>query len=139
MEGSGSLLRGNQQARELAAEKGLDEIGDQRIGFVLAHTPKDAEEPFWPPSPVCRVIEAAASAQIERGLAIECFNRRGVFGKGINEGGDQERRFAATYKDLADATRNFPRTSAMLAEISDNWNRHVERADVEAEQSKLKP
>ena len=84
------------------------------------------------------MIETAASVQIERGFAIECFNKRGVFGKGINEGGDQERRFAETYKGWADATRNFPRTSAMLMEISDNWNRHAERADVEAEQSKLK-
>ena len=134
----GELSNWVTEARKLAAEKGLDEIGDQRIGFVLAHAPQDTEEPFWPPSPVCQVIERAASVQIERGFAIECFNKRGVFGRGINEGGDQERRFAETYKGWADAAGNFPRTSAMLAEISDNWNRHADRADVEAEQSKLK-
>ena len=134
----GELSNWVTEARQLAAEKGLDEIGDQRIGFVLAHAPQDTEEAFWPPSPVCQVIETAASVQIERGFAIECFNKRGVFGKGINEGGDQERRFAETYKGWADATRNFPRTSVMLTEISDNWDRHAERADVEAEQSKLK-
>lgn len=134
----GELSNWVMEARELADEKGLDEIGDQRIGFVLAHAPQDTEEPFWPPSPVCQVIETAASVEIERGFAIECFNKRGVYSKGINEGGDQERRFAETYKGWADATRKFPRTSAMLTEISDNWSRYAERADVEAEQSKLK-
>ena len=126
------------EARQLAAEKGLDEIGDQRIGFVLAHAPQDDEEAFWPPSPVCQVIETAASVQIERGFEIECFNKRGVFRKGLNEGGDQERRFAETYKGWADATRHFPRTSAMLTAISADWNRHAESADVEAEKSKFK-
>ena len=126
------------KARELTAAKGLDEVGDQRIGFVLAHAPQDAEEPFWPPSPVCQVIEVAASVQIERGFAIECFNKRGVFSKGINEGGDQEREFAERYKSWANATRNYVRTSAILTAISDDWNRSAERADVEAEQSKFK-
>lgn len=134
----GELFNWVAVARKLAADKGLDEIGDQRIGYILAHAPQDAEEPFWPPSPVCQVIEKAVSRGIECGFVIECFNKRGVFGKGINEGGDQERQFAETYKGWADATRKYPRTSAMLTEISDNWSRDAERADVEAEQSKFK-
>ena len=126
------------KARALTSVKDLDDIGDQRIGFVLAHAPQDAEEPFWPPSAVCQVIEAAASVQIERGFAIECFNKRGVYGKAINEGGEKEREFAERYKGWADSTRNYPRTSAILMAISDDWNRSAERADVEAEQSKFK-
>jgi len=126
------------KARTLAVAKGLDDIGDQRIGFVLAHAPQDADEAFWPPSAVCRVIEAAASSQIERGFGIECFNKRGVYGKGINEGGEQERDFAKRYQRWAEATPNYPRTSALLMSIADDWTRMAERADVEAEQSKMK-
>lgn len=126
------------KARVLAADKGLDDIGDQRIGFVLAHAPPDADEPFWPPSAVCQVIELAASNHVERGFAIECFNKRGVFRKGINEGGNEERGFAERYKGWADATLKYPRTSATLMEISDDWRRSSERADIEAEKSKLK-
>ena len=125
-------------ARTLTATKGLVDIGDQRIGFVLAHAPQDADELFWPPSAVCQVIEAVASDQVERGFAIESFNKRGVYSKGINEGGGQERAFAEQYRCWADATLKYPRTSAMLMAISEDWTRSAERADVEAEQGKLK-
>jgi hypothetical protein len=126
------------QVRALTVAKGLDDIGDQRIGFVLAYAPQDADEPLWPPSAVCQVIEVLASEQIERGFAIECFNKRGTYSKGINEGGDQERELAKRYKAWADATLKYPRTSAMLTTISEDWARNAERADVEAEKSKLK-
>jgi len=125
-------------ARTLTAAKDLVDIGDQRIGFVLAYAPQDAGEPFWPPSAVCQVIEAAASDQVEQGFAIECFNKRGVYHKGINEGGGQERAFAERYRCWADATLKYPRTSAMLMAISEDWTRSAERADVLAEQGKLK-
>jgi len=126
------------KVRALTAAKGLDDIGDQRIGFVLAYAPQDSDEPFWPPSAVCQVIETLASEQIERGFAIECFNKRGTYSKGINEGGDQEREFAKRYKAWADATLKYPRTSAMLIAISEDWVQNAERADVQAEKSKLK-
>ena len=126
------------KARTLAAAKGLDDIGDQRIGYVLAHAPQDASEPFWPPSAVCQVIDAVAAEHVERGFTIECFNKRGVYRKDINEGGGQEREFAARYKGWADATLMYPRTSAMLTVISDDWARSAEQEDVRAEQGKMK-
>jgi hypothetical protein len=126
------------KARTLAAAKDLNDISDQRIGYVLAYAPQDASEPYWPPSAVCQVIEAVAAEHVERGFAIECFNKRGVYGKRINEGGGQEREFAARYKGWADATLMYRRTSAMLMSISDDWTRHAEHADVTAEQSKMK-
>jgi len=124
--------------RTLTATKDLVDIGDQRIGFVLAHAPQDAGESFWPPSAVCQVIEVVASDHVERGFAIECFNKRGVYSKGINEGGDQERAFAEQYRSWADATLKYPRMSAILMSISEDWIRSAERADVDAEKSKLK-
>lgn len=124
--------------RTLASEKGLDDIGDQRIGYILAHAPQDASEPLWPPSAVCQVIDEVAAEHVERGFAIECFNKRGVYGKGINEGGGQERALAARYKGWADATLMYPRTSAMLMSISDDWLRRAEHEDVRAEQGKMK-
>lgn len=135
---SGELSEWVVKVRELTTTNGLDAIGDQQVGFLLAHAPMDVNDPYWPPSAVCQVIEAAASVQVERGFAIECFNKRGVFTKGINEGGDQERELAQRYKSWADATWKYPRTSAMLTEVSDHWNRSAERADVEAELSKFK-
>lgn len=126
------------KVRSLAAAKGLGEIGDQRIGFVLAHAPQNPDEAFWPPSAVCNVVENVASEQVERGFAFECFNKRGVYRKGMNEGGAQEREYAERYQRWADATTAYPRTSGMLMAISEDWLRQAERADVRAEQGKMK-
>lgn len=126
------------KVRELASANGLSEMGDQRIGFVLAYAPQDPNEPFWPPSAVCQVIESVAAEHIERGFIIECFNKRGVYRKGVNEGGEQERALAAQYKGWSSATLHFPRTSAMLLVISDDWTRQADHADIAAEQSKMK-
>ena len=127
-----------EKARALATAKDLDDIGDQRIGFLLAHAPQDADEPFWPPSAVCLVIEATASEQVEHGFSIECFNKRGVFGRGINEGGKQEHEISGRYEAWANATLKYPRTSAMLMDISEDWTRIALREDVEAEKEKMK-
>lgn len=126
------------KVRSLATAKGLDEIGDQRIGFVLAHAPQNPDEGFWPPLAVCQVVENVASEQVERGFALECFNKRGVYGKGVNEGGAQEREYAERYQHWAAETMAYPRTSAMLTAISEDWFRDAEREDVRAEQSKMK-
>lgn len=132
------LLDWIEGARTLATEKGLDEIVDRRIGFVLAHAPQATDEMFWPPSDVCRVIEVVASEQLERGFSTECFNKRGVYSKGVNEGGQQERLLAAQYKSWSDATILYPRISSVLLAIADNWTRHAEQEDVRAELSKMK-
>ena len=126
------------KVRSLATAKGLDEIGDQRIGFVLAHAPQNPDEGFWPPLAVCQVVENVASEQVERGFALECFNKRGVYGKGVNEGGAQEREYAERYQHWAAETMAYPRTSAMLTAISEDWFRDAEREDVRAEQGKMK-
>ncbi|MGA4449524.1 hypothetical protein ACPA0O_19905 [Ectopseudomonas chengduensis] len=127
------------RTRTLAAEKGLEDISDQRIGFVLAYAPQEADGLFWPPAAVCQVIEAVAAKHIERGFTIECFNKRGGFTKGVNEGGAQEHVLAARYKAWADVTAaNFPRTSEMLMNISDGWTRSADYADLTAEQGKMK-
>lgn len=116
----------------------LDDIGDQRIGYVLAHALQEEGDPFWPPSAVCQVIDAFASEDIERGFANECFFKRGSYTKAINEGGQQERELAARYREWANATFNYPRTSAILMSISDEWTRQAEREDIDAEQRKMK-
>lgn len=125
-------------ARKLAKAKDLEEISDQYIGHVLAHAPKDPDELFWPPSPVCSVLEELASDDIEKGIGIESFNKRGVYSKAINEGGSQERKLADQYQAWADHTHQFPRASAMLAAIADMWRKQADGEDTRAEKNKLK-
>jgi hypothetical protein len=75
---------------------------------------------------------------MESGFEIECFNKRGVHSRGLNEGGDQERELAARYQAWSDALPHFPRVSAMLLSVADGWRAHAEREDVKAEQGKMK-
>lgn len=111
----------------LRASQNEEQLG-LKEGYVLAHAPQDASEPFWPPSAVCQVIDEVAAEHVERG----------VYSKGINEGGGQEREFGARYKGWADATLMYPRTSAMLMAISDDWLSRAEHEDVRAELGKMK-
>lgn len=126
------------EARKAAMAKDLAEITDLYIGHVLAHSPMNPEESYWPSSPVCSVIEAFGSDNIERGINTECFNKRGVYGKAVNEGGAQERALADQYQAWADSTLQYPRTSAMLTGIADMWRRHADGEDTRAEKNKLK-
>ncbi|MGA3954066.1 hypothetical protein ACI2TT_24600 [Ralstonia nicotianae] len=126
------------QARSTAGPKDLTEICDTYIGHVLAHTPSNPNETFWPPSAVCKVIEGTASVDLERGFSTECFNKRGVYSKTMNEGGGQERHLAEQYQQWADDTHLYPRTSATLASIADGWRQHAAEEDTRAEQDKMK-
>jgi hypothetical protein len=126
------------EARSTAGAKDLIEICDTYIGHVLAHAPSDPNETFWPPSAVCKVIETTASVDLERGFRTECFNKRGVYGKALNEGGGQERDLAERYQQWADDTHQYPRTSATLASVADGWRQQAAEEDTRAEQGKMK-
>lgn len=53
------------------------------------------------------------------------------------DGGDLERADASTYEEWAAATARYPRTSAMLTAISDDWRHQAEQQDIRAELRKM--
>jgi len=126
------------EARGLAADRDRSEVCDSYIGQLLAHSPLDSDESFWPPLAVSKVIESTASIELERGFITECFNKRGVYSKAINEGGDQERVLAGQYQQWADSANSYPRTSATLRSIADRWLSQSVDEDTRAEQGKMK-
>lgn len=126
------------EVRGLAEEMDRKAITDQRIGHLLAHAPLSPIDHAWPHESVRHVIERLASDEVERGIAIERHNMRGVYSKAIGEGGDQERALAKQARDWADTMPEFPRTAAMLFRISDSWNWDAEQADIHAEKEALR-
>ncbi|WP_460158554.1 hypothetical protein [Pseudomonas sp. S3_E11] len=126
------------EVRDRAADRDLLEVCDSYIGQLLAHSPHDPDEDFWPPLAVKKVIESTASIELERGLISECFNKRGVYSKSINEGGGQERALAEKYQLWADGAVSYPRTSATLRSIADSWISQSVDEDTRAEQGKMK-
>ncbi|WP_416412993.1 hypothetical protein [Pantoea sp. App145] len=126
------------QARNEAASKGIIEVCDTYIGYVFAHAQSDQVDTFWPPSVICKIIEQTASSHLERGISIECINKRGVYSKALNEGGAQERQLAEKYQKWAEETYVYPRTSLLLTSISENWLRQAREEDIRSEQEKMR-
>jgi hypothetical protein len=126
------------EVRRLAREADRTVIADQQIGQILAYAPSDEEDHGWPSKPIRELIEKLANDQIEAGIAICRFNQRGGFTRAVYDGGTQERGLASKYREWADVALRWPRTSALLRRIADDWDAHGKRADMEAELDQLR-
>lgn len=120
-----------------ALAKANDRVGitDDYIGRILAHSPSDEDDGLWPHKAVRRIIEEERSKTLEEGFAVEKYNSRGVFMKGVFEGGNQEREIAGSFRDLGRQISE-PRTSALLHRMADHYERFAEQEDLRAEQDK---
>jgi hypothetical protein len=133
-----TLLDWCMNVRRIAAEVDREDITDQRIGAILAHSPLSKKDNAWPHEAVRSVIEKVGSDELERGVAVERFNMRGVYSKAVGEGGDQERVLAKQSREWADAMPEYPRTAAMLMEIAGSWLREADQADLSAQKESLR-
>ena len=121
------------RAREACHENGRGKIGDQKIGTVLAYSPK-ALDGIWPDIAVREIIQEISSRDLELGVEIGVYNKRGVWSKSIDEGGIQERQLAETYQGYASAiVDSYPRTASMLRRIACGYESDAHREDVRAE------
>ncbi len=132
-----TLLAWIVEVRRLSAQSGRGDITEEYVGQLLAHSKPNLATQVWPPVEVASVIEKIASDTLEHGIMIERFNMRGVYSKGLNEGGAQERELALQYRTWA-GQATFPRTIAMLERISRDWEESAKQEDILAAQRKLK-
>ncbi len=127
------LLDWIEEARRLCAEHGRAEVGDRKIGEFLSKAPAE-EEGGWPCLPVCEVMERIASQQIGDGFEIGVLNGRGVYSRGIDEGGEQERDLAAKYRGWAQQRAfDYPYVSSVLTRIAADYDREAKRVDTKVE------
>lgn len=110
---------------------------DIYIGQALAHAPPDPDG-GWPHRALRDVLETLAAPDVERGMATERYNMRGVFMKSIFEGGAQERGIAATYREWRDLAAAWPRTSTLLENMAKRWDRSAEDSDLRARQDMMR-
>lgn len=126
-------------ARELLRAKDRTEIGDQTIGKLLYHLPNDQSDDAFPPHALRVLLENLRSEQLELGLEIESFNSRGVYSKGIDEGGRQERDIAKRWQRNAQMVGpSWPRAQALCSRIAEAWIRHAEAEDLDAQRDRSK-
>jgi hypothetical protein len=125
------------QVRELGRDTDRIAVTESNIGRLLAHSLPDVDG-AWPHRCVRDEIERLQLVEFERGIQVERYNMRGVYGKEMFEGGDQERVLAGEYRQYAETAAAWPRTSALLMAIARGWEHAAAREDVEAAQRKLR-
>jgi hypothetical protein len=88
----------------------------------------------WPCKAVREVIEESGSSDLELGISMGVYNGRGVWSKGIHEGGDQEEALAQRHEAAAQATAaHYPRTAQMLRRMAADYRRDALRGDQDAD------
>jgi hypothetical protein len=121
------------KARELCKKSDRGEIGDSHIGQILAHA-KAEEENVWPPEPVCKITDEIQSVELDNGLSVGIYNKRGTVTKSIFEGGQQEKELAEQFRKYADKWAiRYPRTASILTKIAEGYENEGKREDKEAE------
>jgi len=120
-----------QLAREKARAVDRLNVCDITVGELFAHSPQD-DDKAKPVIAIREAIEECESNEIEHGFAIGLNNLRGCFSKGVYEGGKQERELAAEYERYADTCARWPRTAAILREVSRGYSRDAEQEDERA-------
>ncbi|NQT20244.1 MAG: hypothetical protein HQ592_11110 [Planctomycetes bacterium] len=117
------------EARSLSEQCGRLSACDIRIGNVLAYAPEDPDGQR-PCESVRNVIEQVASQELEDGLDIGIFNKRGAHFRA--KGGDQERELAAKFQSYADELHSrWPRTAVVLVRVAEYYERAAKRFDEE--------
>jgi hypothetical protein len=116
----------------------LADIGAQYIGKLYAHAPIDETDGAWPTVQLRELIEEVALDDFERGIFMERFSMRGAYVKGMYDGGREERGFASQNRSWALVCASWPRTSALLNRVADDWDEWAEREDIEARQREMR-
>lgn len=119
-------------ARLLLADRDRADIGDEQLGQLLSGSPNGSDG-AWPAEPIRDLIEDLGSKELEIGFHLGVVNSRGVTSRGVYDGGDQERALAARYREWATAVEAWPRTSRLLRELVDDYERDARREDERAE------
>ncbi len=120
------LLHWVKEVRSLCAEHGRADVGDRRIGQLLAKAPAD-QSGVWPCRSVCEVMETIPSEHIERGFSLGVYNARVIHTRG--EGDEQ----AARYRGWARRIEfEHPYTSGVLGRIADLYEDEARQENSEA-------
>lgn len=127
------LTKWVQEVRLALAEIDRADIGDEQIGQVLASSPPGTDG-IWPAEPVREIVETIGSTSIESGIHVGVINSRGVTSRGVFDGGEQERELAIRYREWTTATAGtWPRTSRVLRQLAESYERDAHREDEWAE------
>ena len=121
------------EARRLCQEQDRGVIGEEQIGQILANAPV-GEDGAWPCEPVRDLLDALGSQHVGQGFTTGKFNLRGVTGRGVFEGGEQERSLADGYRaDAARISSLWPFTASLLRRLAETYESDSRQFDNESD------
>ncbi len=127
-----TLCRWCMEVRRLCAKHGCVEEGDRHLGQLLSHAPADGEG-GWPCRPVCEVMERIGSPELMIGFRIGVCIARGPHSRRMEDGGDQERQLAASWRFKARKLAfDYPSVSAVLEDIAKLYEDEATKYDTAA-------
>jgi len=129
----GQLADWVQVVRTALEASGHGAIGDEQVGQILSTSPIGADG-VWPAETVRDLIESLGNTRVDTGVHIGKYNQRGVWSRGVFDGGDQERALEQAFRqDAAKVATRWPRTARILRGLADDYRHEAGRADAEAE------
>mgnify|MGYP001206624850 CR=1 FL=1 len=122
---------------KVSKERGYYEIALIKIGKVLSYSPSELNGQ-WPCDAVCKILELYNNDIINLNFKLGLENQRGFTGRGLYEGGVQERVLVEKYEKLAVMLQDkYPFVVVLLKDIAMDYEREAKREDIEAEKNKV--
>ena len=99
----------------------------------MANAPVGADG-AWPCEPVRELLDAVGSQHLGHGFTTGKFNLLGMTGRGVFEGGEQERLLADGYRaDAARISPLWPFTASLLRRLADSYDSSGRQFDSESD------
>lgn len=119
------------QVRELGENCKRLKFVDFELGKLFASYPRNND--FWPCEEICEIMDTLNSENIFRTFSTEIYNSRGVYSKGLYEGGKQEREISDYFSRMANAISvKFPFTGSVLRQLASHYQQYAKREDEHA-------
>jgi hypothetical protein len=123
-------------ATEILDANGRGQAGRNQIGEVLSFLVTTGES--WPGIEALDLIEELDDVQINAGIRMRLFNRRGFASRGLESGGVQEQEIARDYRERADRVAvSHPRAAVLFEGLADEFEAYARQVDLSAERFRL--
>jgi len=120
-------------ALRLAADADRKEVAEIHFGALLARMARRRSWDDWLPNVILEYLDRSECAGLRERFCMGVRNARGVTTRSPYDGGEQERRLAERYRDLAARYGNsHPRLSESLISIAEGYEWDARREDEQA-------
>jgi hypothetical protein len=128
----GDLRTWLKETRAMCAKHGRAEIGDQKIGELMAAAPV-GEDGIWPCVAVREALEEVGSDDLAIGMSIGVYNSRGVHSRSMDDGGKPERFLAMKYRNWSrQLAFEYPYVAGILEQIAARYDHMASWEDSDA-------